>query len=53
MQTGAMMGNGVEFYINQAEVSAVPLPAVSPLFAAGLGALDWLNRRRKRQITAG
>jgi hypothetical protein len=34
------------------QVSSVPLPAALPLFAAGLGVLGLLGRRRKRKATA-
>ncbi len=33
---------------NNAAVSAVPLPATLPLFAAGLGAMGYLGRCRNR-----
>jgi hypothetical protein len=38
---------GVNVYVSQLP-SEVPLPAALPLFAAGLGAMGYLGRRRKR-----
>ena len=40
------------FSISSSPPGAVPLPAALPLFAAGLGALGLLGRRRKRKAAA-
>jgi hypothetical protein len=49
------LGSGTQFVLDDlkvSEVSAVPLPAAAPLFAAGLTGLHFLARRRRRQATA-
>jgi hypothetical protein len=43
----------VNLFINSAEAAVVtPLPAGLPLFAAGLGVMGVLARRRKRNAAA-
>jgi hypothetical protein len=42
----------VIFFQSDVDAAATPLPAALPLFAAGLGALGLLGRRRKRKDAA-
>jgi hypothetical protein len=39
------------FILNGTQVSDVPIPAALPLFAAGLGAMGLMSRRKKRKAT--
>jgi hypothetical protein len=43
--------HGVSFIRAYSNVSATPLPAALPLFAAGLGVIGLLGRRRKRNAS--
>ena len=45
--------SGSNTYHGVSGVSSVPLPGALPLFATGLVALGFLNRRRKRNSSAG
>ncbi len=43
----------VKGYFVEYETSTVPIPAALPLFAAGLGAMGFMGRRRRKAAVAG
>ena len=48
-QASLANGGPETFFIEQKELSPVPLPGALPLFASGLGVISWFARRKKQK----